>query len=76
MRGKKEITGPVLSEEEQNSQEAWHNPGKDVNMCQTGVYDSWKDLFQCDLAFQVHASVSVLAMGLAPTAVMGQPLLT
>lgn len=76
MRGKREVTGPVLSEEKQSSQGAWHNPGKDVNMCQTGVYESWKDLFQCDLVFQVRAEVSVLAMELAPTAAMGQPLLT
>lgn len=46
-------------------------------MCQMGVYEScssWKDLFQCDLTFQVPAEVSVLASGVAPTAATGQPL--
>lgn len=48
-------------------------------MCQMGVYEScssWKDLFQCDLAFEAHAEASVLAMGVALTAATRQPLPT
>lgn len=79
MWGKREVVSPILLEEKQSSQGAWQNPGKDVNMCQMGVYEScssWKDLFWCDLAFQAHAEASVLAMGVALTAATGQPLPT
>lgn len=75
MRGKRGVISPVLLEEKQHSQGAWWNPAKNVNMCQKGVYEScssWEDLFQCDLAFHP----CVLAMGVTPTAAMGQPVLT
>ena len=51
----------------------------DVSMCQMGVYEScssWKDLFRCDLAFQVRAEVNVLAMLVGPAAAKGERLPT
>lgn len=37
-RKKKEVISPIFLEKKQSSQEAWQNPGKDVNVNQTGGF--------------------------------------